>query len=206
MWWKLWFSSRLTARAQAASNLKSPKALDLTLFAAAVRSLSSLTCYPLTTARDSPLQDFPCLTAYCINPSNSFRERKICISRTGLLGGLICDVRICERIKTGLMGHRSAWHHVSCRVAKYLWHSRRDDGSNWVIAAAINWYSHTEAQYAYSRSISSLKWCELCSWHEEPHPQTLSGQTSLQTTAHCQLPDCANVLKNVLFSRRAFSN
>lgn len=118
MWWKLWFSSRLTARAQAASNLKSPKALDLTLFAAAVRSLSSLTCYPLTTARDSPLQDFPCLTAYCINPSNSFRERKICISRTGLLAGLICDVRICERIKTGLMGHRSAWHHVSCRVAK----------------------------------------------------------------------------------------
>lgn len=61
----------------AGNNLKSPEALNLTLFTAAVHSLFSPTCYPLTSARDWLPQDFLCLTAYHINPSNSFRERKI---------------------------------------------------------------------------------------------------------------------------------
>lgn len=61
----------------AGSNLKSPEAPNLTLFAAAEHSLVSVTCYPLTAARDWLLRDFLCLTAYRINPSNSFRERKI---------------------------------------------------------------------------------------------------------------------------------
>lgn len=61
----------------AGSNLKSPEALNLTLFAAAVHSLFSLTCYPRTSARDWLLQDLLCMTVYRNNPSNSFRERKI---------------------------------------------------------------------------------------------------------------------------------